>query len=211
MTTYCEVSDVERIIGTELTGANTFYDNSDIESFIEEAESEVDQIVHTSWKTQEITDEYHDKTDLINIQDGRKVMLDKRFVTDITKLERWNGSEYEDLVQTGTQGRGEDYWVKGRQGTVFLRSYTLFDKQNAIRVSYKYDQSQFNNGNIPKDIQQATAITAALNVLRSDKYSNVIDRSTDDQQLNRQQEINELRSRRDELLEGRIEVVTFSL
>jgi len=211
MTTYCEVNDVERIIGTDLTGANTFYDNTDIQSFIEEAESEVDQIVHTSWKTQEITDEYHDKTDLINIQDGRKVMLDKRFVTDITKLERWNGSEYEDLVQTGTQGRGEDYWVKGRQGTVFLRSYTLFNTENAIRVSYKYDQSQFNNGNIPKDIQQATAITAALNILRSDKYSNVIDRSTDDQQLNRQQEINELRSRRDELLEGRIEVVTFSL
>jgi len=86
MTTYCEVNDVERIIGTDLTGANTFYDNTDIQSFIEEAESEVDQIVHTSWKTQEITDEYHDKADLINIQDGRKVMLDKRFVTDITNL-----------------------------------------------------------------------------------------------------------------------------
>ena len=169
MASYCTPTDVAEILGISAwpkTGAIT---EAVIDKWITRTEDRVDRAIGNSFKRQTAVDEYHDYYAVENRADtGVPVYLDhdNLFTFDTAKgdkIEVWNGSTYENLHSTGTEGRGSDYWFDLKKGILFLRlgrgSIVL-----GVRVTYRYG----NFDNVPGDIQDATALLVAARVATLD-------------------------------------------
>jgi len=177
---YCDVSDVERILGlprgyfTETTTPSF----EDVRSIISQVCEYIDRRCHFAWRERWANDgryEYHTVGRIAPrgtwfVWLGYPIYLNYRKVRKFDKsrgdaFEFFNGNEWEDWLTTRQEGR--DYWVDYDGGIVYLRGLWAYlgIKEFAVRFRYRYGETS-----VPEDIKLAAAyLTAAHLITISDR------------------------------------------
>lgn len=209
MVTYCTADDVKRILATSYSySTSTNPTTAQVEAFIESAEDDIDQKTQHAWREKIVTEEFYDIPNLNNYNQSVGVPIRLRhrkvrtFDTDEgDKVEIWNGSAYDDWLVTKTQGRANDFWLQNDQGLLYLRYYFAFYRKNAVKLTYRYGETE-----VPKDIRDACAMIAAIKVLRSDDRSANLNETSDPTRQNYDGRISGMQKDIDNILRNRIEL-----
>ncbi len=145
-----------------------------VEEWIVESESEINQRTMNSWKTQTITKEYHTIKPPNRYYEGTKIFIQNRNITTFAsgtdKIEVWNGSEWEDYLVSRTEGRNNDYWVNEVDGILWLRTYPrILRRDNDVRLTYRFSEPI-----VKSDIRKACIRLTAITAIQSDDKSLLI-------------------------------------
>lgn len=217
ITNYCNAEDVQRLLGLVRFNADTFPTREQVQELILEAEDEIDQTTHNTWKSTTVTEEYYDfpvehgysgHGRVFPWGTGWAIYIHRRNITpfsnsDGDKIELWNGSSYDDWVVTKTEGRNNDYWLDSTQGILYIKNWYPFFRRKGIRLTYRAQQSP-----VPKDIQKATSILASIDIIRSDDNSAVLTDTGDPDSMSHLDRITNLQERYDRIMNNRSEIIT---
>jgi hypothetical protein len=174
--------------GTDFT-ASTTPSKSTVEAFIEEAQSWIDFKTRKAWRPHYVANEYHE----FNLNG---MHLDHADPYKILKLQIWNGADWD----TKRQGRRLDYFMVPDTGLVHFSRYFLlparFQSYNApvwrwgggeftmpVKVTYLSGRDihmDVRGGGIVHD---AAKKIAAINILRSADFGNLVVSGMDRVQL----------------------------
>jgi hypothetical protein len=162
--TYTAAQDARVQIQCSFT-ATTRPSWTNIESFIEQVQEEIDSFCLTSWLSagRVATDEYHDYYPMSD-QFGRlrdwtdrgKIYSRFRPIKSLThatsdKLEVWDGSQYVDYLNSSKfEGRDKDYWAEYDRGVIHFSNSYPYRIHRSVRLTYHYGHSS-----IPYDIKAA--------------------------------------------------------
>ena len=177
--TYASVEDVLMLMrAIDSNGHRTMPDEatdmsrSEIETLLLMAEDEFDAMTDHAWRSVKVTDEYHDTPRPWAGFYAKEISvpLVHRSVRALSsaagdKVELWNGSAWEDLLITGTEGRSADFWVDYTNGVLYLVGRKPIVAKRSVRITY-----HFGEATVPKDIRNAVAKIAAAHLLESDFY-----------------------------------------
>lgn len=208
-TTYCNISDVKRVLQNSFKfGENATPNKDDVESFINEAEDEIDHRTQNSWRSTEVTNEFYNLpfNEYFDYSIGLAIHLRHRNIKTLSstvgdKIELWTGSEYIDWLTDKTEGRGEDFWLEEEQGILHLRYYYAFYREKALRLTYRYGETT-----VPKDIRKATAMMAAIDLIQSDDMSAMLDETGDPTRMSHLNRIERMQKQIDVILTNRTEL-----
>ena len=152
---------------------------AEVTELIEDAEGYIDNYTSTSWKAVTITDEVHsfslNNTYFRSILRGNGfyVQLGKRFVTSMTKIELWQGADYVDIVDTGTEGTGQqagDWFLEGAEGLLWINTQLPTFGEGTIKVTYVFKR----DSTVPTTIRRASILLAAALLIESNfDYDNI--------------------------------------
>jgi hypothetical protein len=178
---YCEVNDVERILGL-VSGYFTLTSKpsvTDVQNTISDMVDYIDDWTQFSWKESQANEgqwEYH-TLGRIGVRGswfvwlGYPVFLKYRQVRQFDKtkdnLEVFNGNAWEDWLSTKTEGIGADFWVDYDNGIIFFRGLWVYLglKEYVMRTRYRYGATS-----VPNQIRLACAyLTASQLVTTNDK------------------------------------------
>jgi hypothetical protein len=136
-----------------------------VTEFIEEAESEIEDLTGHAWKEITVLKEYVEPSSVYSYGTGVRFKLIHRTIRSIDKLEVFDGSTWVDWKVSKTEGRNADWWYDEVSGVVFLIGiYRLLP--HSVRVDYKYGESA-----VPKSIQRATSLITAMMILNAPEFS----------------------------------------
>ena len=214
---YCAVTDVQRMlaVATPYSGS-TNPTTTQVESFINEAEDTIDQQTQHAWRTVTVSNEFYDFPTQVSTYarglsgsrggiNGIPIHLRHRKITTFAsgtdKLEVWDGSSYVDWIATKTEGRADDFWIDQEQGILYIRYYYPYFIKKAIRLTYRYGEST-----VPNDIQQATAMMAAIKIIMSDDRSHNVIETGDPTRQNYDQRISKWQADINRILRNRTEL-----
>lgn len=142
--------------------ANTIPTSTEIEEFIEDAESDIEEFCNAVWKEGTVTDEYHSTPTIHHrrFRFGIQLQVRHQPIRSFTKIEVWDGTAWRDLVATGTLGSGPadgDYFINLKEGLLYLNSdYPTAYYENNIRLTYTWGKAT-----VPKAIRRATIFLAS--------------------------------------------------
>jgi len=188
---YCRATDVAHLLQLESDFSSTTTPTRDtIENYIHHAQDRIDYLTRKSWRVNAIINEEHD----FNL-DG--VRLLHRDVKRITKLEIWNGADYE----TKDQGRTQEYFYVGNTGMVHFSRYFMLPARMAgyttpawrlgygeftfpLRITYHYGRDLYT-GEQGAEVQELVEKMAAIDVLNHHDYSILMVSGTDKVTLDR--------------------------
>lgn len=201
--TYCSAVDVANILGLSGFPADGAVTSAYVEDLIAREEDYVDRITNEAYKSTSVT-EYSDFISRdYKINTGYPVYLGHANIFTLTsasgdKLEVWDGSTYEDLLVTGTEGRNADYWVDTTRGIVWImnRGYIMNIPQG-IRVTYRYG----NVAAVPGDVRNATALRVAAQLILQDGTTALLQEGAE--AVTPQDRANAFIARSDKILNGR--------
>ncbi len=157
--------------GTDTTSPST----QEIIEVINRKEDEIDNATGHSWRTRysgtnsglDTTPqyEYYDVSAHYEYQTGSPIYLKHRHVKTLDAdegdaLEFWNGAEWEDWLDTRTEGRNNDYWLEYNMGMVYLRGYWYIRKPQGLRIKYRYGESFLN-----RDIEDIATKMVCMDLL----------------------------------------------
>ena len=157
--TYTTADDVGALLGLTID-ATSKPTTTQVEKFINRKEDYIDDKSGHAWRSVTVSDEYIRPMSTHIYGTGVPFKLLHRSIIAITKLERWDGSQWEDLVATGTEGRNDDYWVDYTGGKVYVRSRRRFFK-DSVRITYTFGESTVSG-----TVEDLCTILAAIDVLR---------------------------------------------
>ena len=146
-----------------------------VEEWIVESEDEINQRTMNSWKTKTIENEYHTIKPPTIRYEGTKIFMQHRNITTFNsdagdKIEVWNGSIFENYLDTRNEGRNKDYWVNEVDGILFLRTYPrIIRRTNDVRLTYR-----FSEPTVKSDIRKACIRLTAITAIQSDDNSLLI-------------------------------------
>lgn len=212
---YCTPSDVARVLGLGYSfTSSTTPTEREVESFIEEAEDEIDHRTHHSWKEATVTDEFYDLPGAPGVRyklvwNGIRIDLRHREIKTIDtsegdKIEIWTGNSYEDWVTAKTSGRNNDWWLDYEQGVLWLRrTWTQF-LQKGLRMTYRYGDSK-----VPNDIRKACALLCAMDLVSNDDRSVALPETGDPTRLTHDERLSRWRKKVDHILMNRTEWAVF--
>ena len=166
MVTYTTSDKVAELLQVELFDTNSTPTKAQVERIIERKEGFIETRTTHAWK--EVTvpkPEYVNPSTAYISGVGMKFNLNHRSIQGVTKIERWDGSEWYDFVASGTEGRNADYWVNETDGYVYLNTRTVFP--DGVRITYSYGETT-----VAPDIEDATTMLAAADVLT--KYDGLV-------------------------------------
>lgn len=176
---YCEVTDVRRVLQSQFDyGTTTVPTSDDVEEFIGAAEDQIDQKTQRAWRERTVTEEYYDapvNTAIFHVPRWTEIILKKEKIRTITALDVWNGNSYDDFLTNRTEGRNNDYWLRNDKGYLNILSSLLVVPKDAFKISYTYGDTV-----VPKDIKDATAMMAAIEIINTDNNTATIN-GTDSQ------------------------------
>lgn len=193
---YCNVSD------------------SHLENVILRAEDKIDDITRHAWRLrysgthsgEDTTAQYIYKT-LKHISywnTGIPVDMGHRKIRALDKtkdkIELWLGN-WEDLLQTGIEGRTNDFWVDYDQGILYIRKWYFRMNQVQIRMMYRYGETI-----VPHSIEDLCIKIAAKDLLISDDRSILLPEGTTN--INLSEKIRLLNADIDQLFRKYTEVVS---
>lgn len=179
---YCEVGDVERILGLSVGyfSETTVPSFDDVNSLISNFTDYIDRRAHFAWREKQANDgryEYHTVGRIAPrgtwfVWLGYPIFLNFRAVKQFDKqkgdvFEFFNGNMWEDWLTTRKEGFNGDYWVDYDSGIVYLRGLWAFlgIKEFSVRFKYRYGAEV-----VPEDIKLACAyLTAAHLITISDR------------------------------------------
>jgi hypothetical protein len=144
---------------------------AEVTTFILQAEDEIDNDTHHSWRAATATDEYHDVnwlTQSVKLQ-HRKI---RTMISGTDKVEFWDGSTWNDLVLAAngyTEGRANDFWVEHASGRIYFVATRPYSPDKGVRVTYRYGETA-----VPGDIEEAATKLAAIKILEDDDYKAIL-------------------------------------
>ena len=183
MTTYYTTPDkvasflgVSAFTGTDQpSGVNTLAGTTEVESWINWAEDEIDRKTGHSWRSTLVEDEIYDIDQPYwdaRFWYGRELplFLHKRnlrtFVSGTHKIEIYEGAgNWVDLVANFTEGRNQDYWIDYKKGKIWFGNKRPLFRRSGVRMTYAYGES-----NVPKDIEQCATLLTAVVMADSDNF-----------------------------------------
>ena len=172
---YCTPDDVAHIIQYNLpTGftSETPFTIGHVVDLIYDAMEQIDTITGHAWRERQLTDyEYHNIDNYHLRATGIPIHLNHREIRqfDTTRgdvVEIWDGAIWDNYLETGTEGRNEDYWVDYELGNLYLRSWLWIERPIGIRLKYRYGSAY-----VPPDIKLTTAKIVAMNILYGEDRS----------------------------------------
>jgi len=185
--TYTTVAAISLFLGLRDNEGNrlsisgeTIPSSDDVSDIILEVEDFIDQYTHHSWRSTTVSNEVYDYMPPECLGYGeradqnRSICLKHRKIrtfshADGDKLEVWNGSAWIDYLTAYTEGRGLDFWVDYEMGILFFgRQYPTI-REKSVRVTCRYGEST-----VPRDIQRATKMLVAVEMLSGDEGNNVM-------------------------------------
>ena len=106
-----------------------------VENLIRSAEREIERRTGRAWRKKQSGLEY--PPDKYIDQDGRYVVhLVHNDVVEITTLQNWDGSSWENWLTAKTEGKGDDYWVEYDNGKIHSNSFGSYDR--GVQIQYYY-------------------------------------------------------------------------
>jgi len=192
---YCTTQDVfellqlKNITGTTDFDTSTVPSKKSVEQYIEAAQSKIDFRTRKSWRPNYVTEEYHD----FNIN-GFKLRRNDAY--KLISMHIWDGADFEKK----TQGRIGDYFLTPDVGFVYFSRYFLlparFQSYNApvwrwgggefmnpIRVAYLYGRDINTNPQESGIVYDMAKKLAAIDVVRSADFGNLVVSGADRIQL----------------------------
>jgi len=151
----------------------------DIESRISRVEDYIDRRLQTTYKSKQVSNEYHTPTRTYGI-DGWVIFTKHRPIISVDKLEIFKGNSWEDWVQTRTEGRNKDYWVNYERGEIFLMMplfpMIFIPDREQVRVTYTYGRgaTETNRSAIPKDLEDVATKLVVIDILTSESYKAIL-------------------------------------
>lgn len=171
--TYADIADIQRHLQSNFNfDDQTQPDKEAVESFILEAEAQVERETGHAWQLKTVTDEYYDIPEFIATDRLRfvKIKLRHRKIRTFDnaegdKIEVWNGNEYVDYLTEKNEGRGPNgyWWVDYDKGFLYLRLWQYTDRESALRMSYRWGESS-----VPFEVRKATSLLAASLLISND-------------------------------------------
>ncbi len=171
VTTYCTSDDVANLLQIPVFDTATMPTKIMVDKLINQQEARIDSKLNTGWRELTESDLYITATNEYD-RNGTRYDLPNYEIRAITKLEVWNGSTYDDLVVTGTEGRAADYWVDKNLGVLYVRRGVYGRREKNIKVSYTHGGTV-----VPLDIEDLCSMMTAVKVLN--QYEQVIQWSED--------------------------------
>ncbi|MFZ5985504.1 MAG: hypothetical protein ACOYWZ_00035 [Bacillota bacterium] len=179
---------VAPLAGVAIT-SDYWYSNvsdSHLENVIYRAEDKIDELTRHAWRLrysgthsgQDTTSQYIYKTmkHISYWNTGIPVDMGHRKIKTLDKtkdkIEIWVGN-WEDLLQTGTEGRDKDFWVDYDQGILFIRKWYFQMNQVQVRLQYRYGDNI-----VPYSIEDLCIKIAARDLLISDDRSILLPEGT---------------------------------
>jgi len=195
MANYCSHGDVSAFLQVSAFHAtDTTPTISQVEAFIEMAESRVEQLTDHAWHTNnalEVTEER------VRVQQVRSNMIQTRgriqlahypilafsqhgtpnFTNTNGNVKIWNASGYTDYLdsdESKTLGSsvtdtGNDLWVDTERGILYLNSYSLHNMLNSSPAGVDgYVSYKYATATTPKDIKLATIYFTAATIAMND-------------------------------------------
>lgn len=158
----------------------------EVTKWIEQSETIIENETKRAWKSISIPDEYHKfegwQVPGFHIGYGRRIWFTQRtvviklynskvtdFASGTDKIEYFDGSDWTDIVATGTKGDsfGEgDFWPDLKNGVIYLYGKVSPVPGKSLRVTYRYGAET----TVPLDIQRACELLTAIRVMESDDY-----------------------------------------
>jgi len=187
MPSYCTHGDVSAFLQVDgfTDSPATTPTQAQVETFIDMAESRVEQLTDHAWSTANaitVTDErcrvQTVRSNAINSR-GRIQLSHYPIVTlaggsgDTVKI--WDGSSYVDYVATKTMGSSvtdvvnKDYWVDTERGLIYIENYASFNLLNSSPAGVgAYVKYRYATATTPKDIKLATIYLTASTIAMND-------------------------------------------
>ena len=198
MPTYASNDDVKRILQYDFNFSTTTIPTSaNVASFIEESEDMIDQETQHAWRSTRVVNEFYDlpfipyprggyggyggqgNLNAITIHLRHRDILPISTASPADKIEIWNGDSYEDWATAKIQGRANDFWLDHELGQLNLVWFLPFFRKKGLRFTYRYGQTV-----VPKDIREATALSAAILIMSQDDQSGNLNETGDPTRLN---------------------------
>ena len=171
-TGYCSTADVEVLIETTFTTTSRPTQQQVADLIFQQSDT-IDIETKHAWRAITVTDETHDARWLAASRGfwgwEFAIKLAHRKIRSVTKLEYWNGSVWTDLVATGTERRGNDYWVNYATGQIFTLARMMITTVQTFRITYTYGETV-----VPGDIRLACAKMVAKEVVRAENRVELI-------------------------------------
>lgn len=139
MAGYCTADDVKTYL--KGLGIDAIFSDTEINNVIDQYADEIDELSGTAWREKTVTDEVH------SIRHGFSagmwyiayaIMLNYAPVRQITSLQVFNGTEYEEWVGNKEEGRGKDYYIDYKDGFIYIMGYRWILWGLDVKVSYTY-------------------------------------------------------------------------
>jgi len=192
---YCTTQDVfellqlANITNTSDFNTSTIPSKKSVEQYIEAAQSKIDFRTRKSWRPNYISEEYHD----FNING---IKLRRNDAYKVIAMHIWDGADFEKK----NQGRIGDYFLTPDVGFIYFSRYFLlparFQSYNApvwrwgggefmnpIRVSYLYGRDVNMNPQESGIVYDMAKKLAAIDVVRSADFGNLVVSGADRIQL----------------------------
>jgi hypothetical protein len=170
---------LQRTDGSSDFTSGTVPTDTTVDTFIEWAQGEIEQVTGQSWQAVTNTDEYHTmrfRHDRINLGSFPYVQLHKSpiyttFTSGTDKIEVWNGSSWVDWALTAnskSEARDGDYWVDYENGKIyFVKGFPIYATREVfknVRVTYRSGYSTVDDW-----VERLATQIAAIHVLEFDR------------------------------------------
>lgn len=181
-TTYCTPANVASQLRRKVDGSSTRFSfttatdptSTEIEDWINEAESYIDETTHHAFRFVTAVNEYHAyRGQYDGLYKDVRIPLNHRMVQTFShalgdKLEIFNFTTYVDMLadDSYTEGEDGDYYVDYTNGHIYFVRTRPWVHPLAVRVTYRYGESS-----VPYDIREACTKLVAIRYLESELYT----------------------------------------
>ncbi len=185
--TYCTAADVATLLRLTTTDSDdnrvrfeftesTLPSLAEMNAWIAEAKAEIDKRTRTSFGIAQTTERRSIRTPYRNTGGDMRILLSRsrcrEFDTDEDdKLEKWDGSEWEDISDDDGWWFDEDgiIHMSNRIMPTYYSGVRLTPSRTEFRVTYRYGYDD-----VPDDIKRACAMMVARRFVESDWYRKAI-------------------------------------
>jgi hypothetical protein len=181
-TTYCTPANVASQLRRKVDGSSARFSfttatdptTAEVEDWINEAESYIDETTHHAFRFVTAVNEYHAyRGQYDGLWKDVRIPLNHRMVQTFShalgdKLEYFDFTTYVDMLADSdyVEGEGNDYFVDYTNGHIVFVGTKPRIYPQAVRVTYRYGESS-----VPYDIREACTKLVAIRYLESELYT----------------------------------------
>jgi len=169
-TTYTNISKVQSFMGLASTTftPTSIPTDSAIANMILGNEGEIDSFLMTSYKSNTVSNEFHDLIYKAADDEGFIPIFPKyrplRTKDSSWKIEVWDGSTYTDYITSKTESRANDYYIDYNKSIIYVKPIAYDD--HYLKLTYTWGHSS-----VPYEIEKLCTLKTALNLVDLDDFA----------------------------------------